>query len=580
MITIRPGGASAASDVFGLSRQNFELLLLCVFAALLIFIGLGARSPWPADEPRFALIAEEMWHSGQWLFPMRGGELYPDKPPVFMWSIAALYGLTGSIKIAFLLPSALCSMVTMLAVYDLGRRFWSHTIGLWAAGSLLVTLQFVIQAKTAQIDAMVCCWITLACYGLLRHLLSGPSWFWYGFAGFFMGLGIITKGVGFLPILMLIPYVVLRMYAPQSSEIRAGWQWGLAPLWMLLVVLAWVGPILLTVDAQSDPAFQAYRDNLLFKQTATRYVHSLGHVKPFWFYIVSVIPFLWLPLSVLLPGLVPFWWRALKDGNRHIVIPLIWCVLVIVFFSISPGKRGVYILPALPMLALVAAPYLERLLARVSFSRALFVLLSLIAAGFIVFGVLGLIGIKATLKLEAIYEISPWWLFCAIGFGGLVGAYYAKRTGSIVGGWTMFVSALWLLYSTWGYSVLGPARTPERVYQTAETYLPKDATVGLVDFREQFLLFSPYHNVHFGFHTAAPIQEQSAWVWLQKHPRAFLIAPRGALEHCFAETQAVDLGAAHRADWLLFGVSTMRPACERSETVLSPFVAPDIPLPR
>ncbi|MBK9088090.1 MAG: hypothetical protein IPL90_03190 [Holophagales bacterium] len=37
-----------------------------------------------------------MVESGQWLFPMRGGELYPDKPPVFMWAIALFLKATGS----------------------------------------------------------------------------------------------------------------------------------------------------------------------------------------------------------------------------------------------------------------------------------------------------------------------------------------------------------------------------------------------------------------------------------------------------------------------------------------------------
>ena len=48
-------------------------------------IGLGMRMPWPADEPRFALNGLEMWITGDWWLPHRAGELYPDKPPIFMW---------------------------------------------------------------------------------------------------------------------------------------------------------------------------------------------------------------------------------------------------------------------------------------------------------------------------------------------------------------------------------------------------------------------------------------------------------------------------------------------------------------
>lgn len=141
---------------------------LFVLASVLIFIGIGLRDPWPADEPRFTQVAKEMVETGQWFFPARAGEFYPDKPPVFMWSIAFFFALFGSIKIAFLLPSALCSLLTLFLVYDISKRLWSTKEALIATSLLLLSFQFLLQAKSAQIDAMVCCWITIGCYGLLR----------------------------------------------------------------------------------------------------------------------------------------------------------------------------------------------------------------------------------------------------------------------------------------------------------------------------------------------------------------------------------------------------------------------------
>ena len=72
----------------GPTDDRRALLLLLLLATVLFGAGLGLRDPWPADEPRFALVARQMVESGKWLFPVRGGELYPDKPPVFMWAIA------------------------------------------------------------------------------------------------------------------------------------------------------------------------------------------------------------------------------------------------------------------------------------------------------------------------------------------------------------------------------------------------------------------------------------------------------------------------------------------------------------
>ena len=82
-----------------------DLTLLGLLALVLLVPGLGMRDPWPADEPRFALIARDMVVTGEWLFPQVGGDLYQDKPPVFFWTIALGYLATGALRFAFLLPS-------------------------------------------------------------------------------------------------------------------------------------------------------------------------------------------------------------------------------------------------------------------------------------------------------------------------------------------------------------------------------------------------------------------------------------------------------------------------------------------
>lgn len=204
-------------------KPNFTLWLF-VLATVLIFSGLGLREPWPADEPRFAQIAKEMVETGQWFFPTRGGEYYPDKPPLFMWSIAFFYVLFGSIKIAFLLPSALCSLLTLALVYDISKRLWSSKEALIATSLLLFSFQFVLQAKTAQIDAMVGSWIMIGCYGFLRFLLVERQWRWYYLALFFMGIGVITKGVGFLPALILLPYFLYQRIWSQQKIAKSSYE--------------------------------------------------------------------------------------------------------------------------------------------------------------------------------------------------------------------------------------------------------------------------------------------------------------------------------------------------------------------
>ena len=166
-----------------------DIALLVGLCLLLIASGIGLRDPWPADEPRFALIARDMVASGNWLFPKVGGDLYADKPPLFFWLIAACYLLTGSLRVSFLLPSLLAGIGTVLLVYDLGGGCGIEKPALWAALILLFTVQFTLQARLAQIDATLCFWITLSLYGLLRHLLLRSGWGWYALGGFRCGTG-------------------------------------------------------------------------------------------------------------------------------------------------------------------------------------------------------------------------------------------------------------------------------------------------------------------------------------------------------------------------------------------------------
>ena len=80
---------STASTATSRERRQFWLFLL--IALLVLGAGIGLRDPWPADEPRFTLVAKGMVESGEWLITHRGHELYSDKPPLFLAMLAAAF---------------------------------------------------------------------------------------------------------------------------------------------------------------------------------------------------------------------------------------------------------------------------------------------------------------------------------------------------------------------------------------------------------------------------------------------------------------------------------------------------------
>ena len=216
------------------------VLYFFIIAFIILFAGYGLRDPWPADEPRFVLVAKQMVESGNWLFPHRGQELYPDKPPVFFWLLSLSYLLIGSWRWSFLLPSLLAGMLTLWLTFDLGRRLWDRRTGLWAAVAVLVSVQFAYQFKRAQIDPVLVAMTTASFYLIARHLLLGPNWRLLTGGFFLAGLGVITKGVGFLPLLSLL------FAGSLAAGALLGWPTRLAPLGGTVLMASW---LLLAADA-------------------------------------------------------------------------------------------------------------------------------------------------------------------------------------------------------------------------------------------------------------------------------------------------------------------------------------------
>lgn len=551
-------------------QQRRLLWLLFACALVILAAGIGLRDPWPSDEPRFALAAKQMIQSGEWLFPHRGSELYPDKPPMLMWMQAASYLVTRSWRVAFLLPSLLAALGTLALVYDLGRRLWNRQVGLYAAAALLISFQFVYQSKRAQIDPLIMFFITAANYGLLRHLLLGPAWRWFWFGCFCAGLGVITKGVGVIALLLLIPYAGAAARGwPGVARMGPGawWRWLGGLVALLAAIALWLVPMLLVARGHADnPAYAAYVDNILFHQTADRYARSWGHYHPAYYY-VPIVLFSWLPLSLAYPGLVPGWWRALKARDARVLLPLGWVLLVLLFFSIPSGKRDVYILPALPLLALVSGPFLPGLVTR----------RWLRAAGLVFIG-----GMGAALLLGGIYTMtahpkfathfalergftdegrSLWWMCICIGAVqlALVGALRMRHAMAAV---AAGMAALWLGWSLWATPLLNDSSSAAGLMAVAQGHLGPHDQLGLVAWKEQNLLMLDHPATDFGFRQPWPKQFEDGVRWQAQAPATrWLFVQQPAMGDCVNRDKAIFLGHANRREWWLFKAGAVIPHC-------------------
>lgn len=540
-------------------RQH-EKTWFWAIAFVMLAVGIGLRDPWPADEPRFVLVAKQMVESGNWLFPMRGDELYPDKPPVFMWILAVFYAVTGSIKGSFLIPSLLSGLGVLWLVRDLGRRLWpGENAGEYASWATLFALMFTYQFKRAQIDPLLTLELTVAAWAFLRHFCEKPDTRLL-YLGFFMaGLGVITKGVGIVVLFMLIPVVFAQLRGWNHVKPFGGlnFKWLLALGFLLLPIALWLLPMLLSVSHSDNAAYQAYADNILLKQTAKRYSNPWGHTQP-WYYFIEVIALQWLPATLFLPFVIKPWREALRRKDARILILLGWIALVVLFFSLSRGKREVYILPALPVFCLALGPYMGQLLTRTAVQRtltvfnALLIALLVIAGGLLTFG-----NPEFAAKIGAGAQ-SLGLMMLVVGVLGLLIALWRRRQAMLGVLATLFL--LWCGLSLVAYPLLNGDSSAKGLMDRVGQMIGPQDELALVQWKEQNLLQADRPAKTFGFLTGSLAQWNAATAWAGASPQRWVLSEDIAVPSCFDAANAVNLGIYNRRTWLLIRGDRLCPA--------------------
>lgn len=542
-----------------------------LFLALILMglaAGIGLREPMPADEPRFVLAARAMVETGDWLLPRRGSELYAEKPPVFMWMQGAGYLLVRDWRVAFLLPSLLAALLTLGLVGDLARRLWGCHAVPYAVLGLYTCLQFGLQAKRGQIDMVLVSMTTLSLWAFLRYLLERPKPWLLALGGFAAGLGTVTKGVGFLPLLVFVPWLWVRRsrslpgHRPRHILAVAGG--------FLAGAATWLAPMLGTVLATADPALDAYAREMLFKQTGTRYTSAWHHVKPASYYAQSMLT-MWLPGVLLLPWLAPAWVRRVRQADSRLVLLLGWSVLVLLFFSASPGKREVYIFPILPALCVAAAPFLPVLLKRpvvraVLWSYiGLFVVAGLGAAAWLHWAPVDQLLARAAdrgLDLAALRRIGTGLFAFGVvaGLGALVGAFRSRGPALPL---VILTTALWMTYGLVIQPALSPAASAQALMQRVGQRIGPDAELAMLGWREQHLLQADRPAVDFGFKRPLAQQWAQAQTWLEQDPtRRWLFLADSLRVPCLDPGRLIAIGASNRRSYVLAPGVGWIPGCD------------------
>ncbi|MBK7951080.1 MAG: phospholipid carrier-dependent glycosyltransferase [Deltaproteobacteria bacterium] len=345
------------------------IFALLALASALFLTGLGTIDLWAPDEPRYGAIAEALRSGrhgpGGLVLLHLNDQPYDQKPPLYFW-LAAAFGLPfGRVdEVAARLPSALAAVASVGLTFAIARLLGRPTVGaLLAAGLLATSFRFAFTARRAQLDVLLTAFelAAIALFLVLYRRQGGieqarrrPGLI----AALHLALGAaaLVKGpVAWLPLLVFAAWL--------AWEGRLSAFWKIAPAWAWLLSL---GPVCLWITAATALAPEGFARDAIGTNVFARFFAGTSHARPFYYYAYQ-LPLDGLPWSLLWPIALPALVRAARDRRpaaASTASPIdakaarflaAWCLVPLVFFTLSAGKRGLYLLPIHPALALVSS---------------------------------------------------------------------------------------------------------------------------------------------------------------------------------------------------------------------------------
>ncbi len=332
------------------SRRVFVLLV-----ALWGFTLAGIQSfPLETHEAFVLATAQEMKTGGDWILPRFNDELRLNKPPLNYWAtllVAAADPVRADIQIYHgRLVSLLAVLMMVLLTVRTGRKLYGRETGILAAVFIMGTGGMLSLSNNAKPDTLYAalCTLQLAAW-IDAWQAATPSrqrWSaWLGWAA--AGLATLTKGPQ-VPAVFLLGMAAFLAAGPDRRRALAV----LRPLSGAALFCTLVLPWWLLLQQRLRALGVDFSDS----QLSGSLLHNLAS----WRELLSVY-YLWMPLAQMLPFsllLVPLLPRLVKSRPPMSPATRLLAyvsITLLVLFTLGGHYRKHYLLPLLPVFALLLA---------------------------------------------------------------------------------------------------------------------------------------------------------------------------------------------------------------------------------
>lgn len=451
------------------------------------FTLLGTRPLFRPDEGRYAEIPREMVASGDWLVPHLNGLVYIEKPPLQYWVTAGFFRVLGTEPWVARLAPALSAALGVVLLGWAARRLWGPGTAAVACAACASAPLYFLVGQQLTLDMLFTFFLTAAvatfCVGQSVRADRARCRRWMMLSWAAIACAVMTKGIAALA----IPALVLIAYSVWQKDVRV---WDSSYLGLGLgLCLVLVAPWFIAIS-RAVPGFGEF---FFIHEHLLRYTTlSADRYEPWWFFIaillVGTAP--WLPQIVTA-------WRTRND--HHVArgdfdarrVLWVWAAVVLFFFSASKSKLVPYVLPIVPVMALLIAGSKAESSGRNARLSALITLATAAAVG------IGLMAYSLRAheeKQRALADLAtPGFIAVALllALSGIAGLLLMRKLGaraslaSIAIGWFSAGAVI----VGWAAAAAGPLYSSESMARSIATRVPAPRHIYSVNYYEQTLPF-------------------------------------------------------------------------------------------
>ncbi|QXE22313.1 glycosyl transferase, family 39 [Richelia sinica FACHB-800] len=197
-----------------MTNQKF-LLGLVIASIFLWLIALGNLPLRDWDEGTYAIVAREIYRTGNWLYPTLQGEPFMLKPPLMQWLIALCYHLGGVQEFTTRFPGAFLTALGVPLLYLVGNLVFTEKISaLFSALVYLTLLPVVRHGRLAMLDGMILTFFLLLFFFILKAREQRKYALGIGFC---LGLITLTKGTLVLVLALMSGLFIIVLFYFKST---------------------------------------------------------------------------------------------------------------------------------------------------------------------------------------------------------------------------------------------------------------------------------------------------------------------------------------------------------------------------